>query len=712
MAKPKSPRTRMREYRERTKQNKQKREEILEKDKARKQAERLKEREIGISSEKKAHRNSLNRQRVTKCRSKKKINFEESEKPAFTTRSSLGRAVSRASKSLPLSPRKKKAVVNQLAERVGIIKSSIKPKTILSDEVKEKVRNFYSRDDISRQAPGKKDCVTLWKEGGKIKLQKRHLYYTIKETHSLFLHDHPDVKIGKSKFAELKPPNVFHQSKTPKDACLCKYHENIALLCDALHKVIPTFPIYSSSFVDNMVCSPDSEKCMMGNCDTCSYHKIESYLSSFVEADQASEILWCEWVREENNEIAHPRRGANKEADTVKTSSKKQMKKICKAGSVAEAVATLIEKMPEFLAHVFIKRQQSACFQEKLSDIPDASAVIQVDFSENYSLQQQGEIQSAYWSQQQLTLFTVCVWTHDSNKSMVFVSDDLDHDKTSVLVFLHKLLAELTDKETIKNVDIFSDGPSSQFKNQYVFNFLPVLRELYHLESLNWHFFATSHGKGAVDGIGGTVKRNVWMETLSRRAVINSLEDFCEVARKKEQHVEVIAVTAASIKSCSADISLEESFASSTAVKGIKKMHYVTALQDGKIICKEYTRQECNDDVSQQDSKTDESDSDKWYDDRCQQLAPHPVHINVEDFVICKYEGEVFPGQVTAVHPEGKGARIKVFEKCAGGWRWPKHVDEIDYLQKDIIQHIKFPQPINNRGTYRIIELESRWGTD
>ena len=43
MGKPKSPKTRMREYRERIKQNKKRTEEVLEKDRKRKQAMRLKE---------------------------------------------------------------------------------------------------------------------------------------------------------------------------------------------------------------------------------------------------------------------------------------------------------------------------------------------------------------------------------------------------------------------------------------------------------------------------------------------------------------------------------------------------------------------------------------------------------------------------------------------------------------------------------------------
>ena len=121
-----------------------------------------------------------------------------------------------------MSLRKNKAVVSQLAQKAGLIKSNIKPKRVLSDEVKEKFRLFYCHDDISRQAPGKRDYVTLWKKSGKVKLQKQHLYYTIKETHSLFLLDHPDVKIGKSKFAELEPANVFRQSVNAK-GCMPMY---------------------------------------------------------------------------------------------------------------------------------------------------------------------------------------------------------------------------------------------------------------------------------------------------------------------------------------------------------------------------------------------------------------------------------------------------------------------------------------------------------
>ena len=44
--------------------------------------------------------------------------------------------------------------------------------------------------------------------------------------------------------------------------------------------------------------------------------------------------------------------------------------------------------------------------------------MVQVDFSENYTCKHQDEIQTAYWSQEQVTIFPVAIWT---------ISDDQSH---------------------------------------------------------------------------------------------------------------------------------------------------------------------------------------------------------------------------------------------------------------------------------------------
>ena len=298
-------------------------------------------------------------------------------------------------------------------------------------------------------------------------------------------------------------------------------------------------------------------------------------------------------------------------------------------------------------------------------------------------------------------------------RSIVYVSDDLDHDKTTVLVFLIKLLVDLTRSEGVQRIDIFSDRPLSQFKNQYVFNCLPMLFQRNGLDHLNWHLFAMSHGEGAVDGIGGTVKRNVWMEALSRKVVVNSLEEFCSVANKKDKNVEVPPYYSKAIKKIAEEINLQELFAASRPINGIKKKHFVSVLQNGQFLCKDYSKQGDEDELAQplQPSEDDlnESEANNWYNSKCERLAPH-TNVTVGDFIICQYEEELFPGRITSIHPDGKGAHVMGMQKWAVGWRWPKKRDEIDYLEEDIIDKTEYPAPVNNRGTYKVPELEKKWG--
>ena len=100
-------------------------------------------------------------------------------------------------------------------------------KVAISMESIEAVKFFYQRDDISRRAPGRKDVVTVRDvDGVKMKYQARHLTSSVAEVHALFHEEFPLYKIGKSKFAELRPQHVLLSSKLPHNVCLCRYHEN------------------------------------------------------------------------------------------------------------------------------------------------------------------------------------------------------------------------------------------------------------------------------------------------------------------------------------------------------------------------------------------------------------------------------------------------------------------------------------------------------
>ena len=150
----------------------------------------------------------------------------------FNSAMALAKATARARRGLPQTPRRRKAVCRKLSmEWEGdnsADRASSSRSTALNNETAMLVEQFYQHDDVSRQAPGRKDAMTIrQKDGTKLrcddgtlfKKQTRHLTASLGETHALFREEYPAAKIGKSKFAELRPQHVFLCSKLPDNVC-------------------------------------------------------------------------------------------------------------------------------------------------------------------------------------------------------------------------------------------------------------------------------------------------------------------------------------------------------------------------------------------------------------------------------------------------------------------------------------------------------------
>jgi hypothetical protein len=77
-------------------------------------------------------------------------------------------------------------------------------------------------------------------------------------------------------------------------------------------------------------------------------------------------------------------------------------------------------------------------------------------------------------------------------------------------------------------VSFWSDGSAAQFKNRFMFSSLVMLKSLYNI-NIQWSFFATSHGKGPCDALGGTAKRVVCQRILTQKAFVVDAKTFQEV---------------------------------------------------------------------------------------------------------------------------------------------------------------------------------------
>lgn len=93
--------------------------------------------------------------------------------------------------------------------------------------------------------------------------------------------------------------------------------------------------------------------------------------------------------------------------------------------------------------------------------------------------------------------------------STALCSDELEHDKCSIFFYNSFKVNDL--KAKVLHFDFVhyrSNGPSSQFENQYNFTNLKF-HEKGHVMMAEWNFFTTSHSKGENDGVGGNVKNGI-----------------------------------------------------------------------------------------------------------------------------------------------------------------------------------------------------------
>lgn len=457
---------------------------------------------------------------------------------------------------MPKSPRKKRALVRKLALNLGITVSDnhleTRGRKPLNQCTVDQVIQFYSQDDISRVAPGMKDCK---KVDGKL-IQKRHLYTNIGETYELYIMEHgQQCPIGRSKFCNLRPANILPLNDMPHNVCVCSVHENVLLCITVLAKCSDAnLPTSGRDLVGKVVCDRTSLQCMnMVNqkCDNC------TSLSNFYEpllCDLDQNVSWFQWGCVE-----------------------KRITKIKKSGSVAELLECLVQQWEPFLTHCYTKDVQGAYFEKSKLSVSEEEVVIQVDFSENYQTFHQDEIQSAHWSYSQVTLFTCCVWTTRGVQSVCIVSDYLSHDKTAVHVFLTKLFQHVkAENPKVMKIRMFSDGCAAQFKNRFLFSNLSWYKTNYDLDNFEWNFFASSHGKGPVDGLGGSIKRSIRKKVLSRKSVVGNAAEFVgEYRASSGSPVKLILVSVEEIKDVNSF--LEQRWSLISTLKGTQQIHHLTA---------------------------------------------------------------------------------------------------------------------------------------
>jgi hypothetical protein len=515
-----------------------------------KKASRLKKKDTLTEKEKEMHRvkdkiRHRNYRLRLKTQGKSTQSTAESPSKAFGNRQALGKAMSRMKKNLPSSPRKRSAVVKYLVQQYSpelVIQKSAKH--VRSDAITpattKLVIEYYMSDGISSQAPGMKDysIVRDPSDGTKTKFQRRYLQVTLGEAYNSFKERHEGIKIGFSRFAEMRPRHVLLRHETPENLCLCVYHENVRLLLSSS----TVFKNTTTEFVKTVVCDDGNEKCMLQQCNNCKDLQLfRAFVDGLSQEDLESEIHYKQWAKTDSNKVV----------------------RISEEGCLKDACRALEEQLPYFLWHVYVKRSQADHFDHMKKNLDKGTLLIQADFSENFSHSYQDEIQSAHWVNTSSTLYTAMVYyvspTEEGTSAgidpppgrvksepYVVISDYMHHDKYAVIKFNKLILEKFKDRHpgfNVSKIEYQSDGTSQHFKQKYTLYAMTM-----NTVPTNWHFSATSHGKGCIDGIGGTVKRRVREKTRAKKQDLRTSLDFSEAAKEVCPNINVIHVPGDSVE--------------------------------------------------------------------------------------------------------------------------------------------------------------------
>ena len=224
------------------------------------------------------------------------------------------------------------------------------------------------------------------------------------------------IKIGLSRFCSIRPPHVCLSRSTPIESCLCLQHENFRLKMDALYRHDSIrFCQMSGSFRRQCVCDDTRPQCWLQKCSICEKSQLMIQLWNLDDNDLAASdhLHFWTWLR---------RNG--------------RMEKIKKEATLGAILRSIIDDIPQFLIHCFINKRQTSAFANARAEAQmdgSRTAILQIDFAENFTCVPQDEVQSAYYNRAQVTLFTSYLWFRNESRGFVVASDTRSHTKKSQL---------------------------------------------------------------------------------------------------------------------------------------------------------------------------------------------------------------------------------------------------------------------------------------
>ena len=270
-------------------------------------------------------------------------------------------------------------------------------------------------------------------------------------------------------------------------------------------------------------------------------------------------------------------------------------------------------------------------------------------------------------------------------ESLCVISDDLKHDTVFVREVMPIAVQHCKlNHQNFRKFENFSDGCAEQYKNyKHMINLCGHEKE-FGFPAV-WNFFATSHGKGPCDGIGGTIKRLARDESLRRtKNTINNFQAFTEFCLGNFENIKFFVLTSDHLQSERPQ--MEDKYAAGKTVPGTRSFHQIIPTGVNLISCKRLS----SDDFFICNHKFGESLTREEY-----QTGKYVAVVYDQDWyvgLIEERDGDEY--MINFMHPRNP----------PGSVHWPARKDSCLTPLNNILCQIQVPDPSTNRAREFVLQ--------
>lgn len=175
--------------------------------------------------------------------------------------------------------------------------------------------------------------------------------------------------------------------------------------------------------------------------------------------------------------------------------------------TLREAYELLLKQAKQYLHNCYNILADKVFWQQHLetTDIP----VVWMDYSQNISITEKNQVQSAHFSGRQQTLHDSLIQIGQDYQYIYHLSDDTNHDSITTNEIIMSNILTYPAIIAAGRLQLRSDNCSTQYKSRFVFHNLLCLAERYRI------FGEPGHGRGLIDamawfGCKGPLRRKLF----------------------------------------------------------------------------------------------------------------------------------------------------------------------------------------------------------